>query len=184
MASNLTLSNIAPGQAYYSVMSLDGARITTQGDLTINGTDNPALWPITAGVLSSTAVPLSNSTFYIGSGTAPSSFAQAFAGSGSGLAATGSSTGAASAALSNFAATGNLGASSLNGILGATPDASISLFNIVGVCLPPDQRDDEAAAAQESCKATTSVLPQVSPFEMAGRDASLVAAASGAPRTR
>jgi hypothetical protein len=131
---------------------------------------------------------LSSSTFVIGSGTPSSSFARSFVTGGG---ASGGTTASqdqlaitTSAIATNSTATNQEGTSSLNGILGATPDASISLFNIVGVCLPQDQRDDEAAAAQESCKATTSVVPERSPFEMGDRDVNLVAAAGGAPRAR
>ena len=39
----------------------------------------------------------------------------------------------------------------------------MSLFNIVGLCLPADQRIDEDAAAHENC--TTRLLPERRSFE-------------------
>jgi hypothetical protein len=189
MASNLALTTGSPNQAFYSVMGLNGSLLDLDaGQMQINGSANPALWPATQGVFSSVSPLLTSSTFVIGSGTPTTSFARSFVtggGTSGGTTVSQDQLAITTGAIATTStATNQEGTSSLNGILGATPDASISLFNIVGVCLPPDQRDDEAAAAQESCKATTSLLPQRSPFEMVERDTSLVAAVGGAPRTR
>jgi hypothetical protein len=164
IANNLTTSNSNPSNLYFAVLTPSGQKIAPV-NLKINGL---SALPVTPGVFLAVGNSLPQTPFNIGS-PAYLNFVKAFQPAGTfDLSAGQVETSAESLASAlNVAANSQQGTSSVNGILGSTPDANISLFNIVGVCLPADQRDDEEAAKHKDCvpaKTTDNRLPKLNPL--------------------
>jgi hypothetical protein len=164
IANNLTMSKSNPSNLFFAVLTPSGQKIPP-ANLMINGS---SALPVTPGVFLSVGNSLPPTPFYVGSPTFIN-FVKAYQAAvtfdlGAGQVET-SAESLASAL--NVAANSQQGTSSVNGILGSTPDANISLFNIVGVCLPADQRDDEEAAKHKDClpaKTTDIRLPKRNPI--------------------
>ncbi|HEY0803351.1 MAG TPA: hypothetical protein VGD54_21135, partial [Steroidobacteraceae bacterium] len=166
IANNLTTANSIPGNLYFAVVTPSGQKIAP-ANLKINGL---LALPVTPGVFLSVGNSFPKTAFNIGS-AAYLGFVKNQEAAGIGtfdLGAGSVQTSAESLASAlNVAANSQQGTSSVNGILGSTPDANISLFNIVGLCLPADQRDDEEAAKHKDCvpaKTTDNRLPKGGPL--------------------
>ncbi|MGC1523111.1 MAG: hypothetical protein WA803_16335 [Steroidobacteraceae bacterium] len=164
ITNNLTTANSTPGNLYFAVLTPSGQKIAP-ANLKINGL---SALPVTPGVFLSVGKALPQTEYNIGS-PAYLNFVKNYETAptfdlGAGEVQT-SAESLASAL--NVAANSQQGTSSVNGILGSTPDANISLFNIVGLCLPADQRDDEEAAKHKDClpaKTTDIRLPKHNPL--------------------
>jgi hypothetical protein len=155
LTNNLSLTDPSAANAFFAVARTDGTQLSTSS-LTFNG----SALPVTPGVfLNITGLP---ATTGIGSPAyvtfVNSQIAYSVGGGLSSEVILANSLTPAENQSENQAGTGNL-----NVVLQSAPDASVSLFNIVGLCLPADQRIDEDAAAHENC--TTRLLPERRPFD-------------------
>jgi Repeats of unknown function (DUF5649) len=172
ITNDLTITNGNPGNLFFAVLTPSGAKLAT-ANLSI---DALTALPITPAIfLSSGALP--QTTFNIGSQQYLTFVDQFQTSPTTTFGVTPGSLGIIVGidAVNDVAAKGQAensqqGTAAVNGILGATPDANISLFNIVGVCLPADQRDDEEAAKHKDCvpgKTTDNRVPKLNPLSEA-----------------
>jgi hypothetical protein len=148
LTNSLTMTNTTASSAFFAVARTDGTQLSTSS-LTFNG----SALPVTPGVfLNITSLPATGigSPAYVA--FVNSEIAYSVGGGLNSQVILANSLTPAENQSENQAGTGNL-----NVVIQSAPDASVSLFNIVGLCLPADQRVDEDAAARENC--TTRVLP-------------------------
>ena len=143
LTNSLSLTDPSAVDAFFAVARTDGTQLSTSS-LTFNG----SALPVTPGVfLNITGLP---ATTGIGSPAyvtfVNSQIAYSVGGGLSSEVILANSLTPAENQSENQAGTGNL-----NVVIQSAPDASVSLFNIVGLCLPADQRVDEDAAAHENC---------------------------------
>ena len=155
LTNSLALTDPTASNAFFAVARTDGTQLSTSS-LTFNG----SALPVTPGVfLNITGLP---ATTGIGSAAyvtfVNSQIPYSVGGGLSSEVILANSLTPAENQSENQAGTGNL-----NVVIQSAPDASVSLFNIVGLCLPADQRIDEDAAAHENC--TTRLLPERRSFE-------------------
>ncbi|MFI5113437.1 MAG: beta strand repeat-containing protein, partial [Terriglobales bacterium] len=156
LTNNLTLTLGQPTASYFAVSQLNGQALTTPPNI------NNHAQPVTHGV-SLTLPGITTKQFLIGSDQAFIVAADPALGELPALGAIAIGTISTVAAAPEAGAFNQSSTSGANGVQNAAPDASISLFNIVGLCLPADQREDEDAAKQENCipeKTTFNLLPR------------------------